>query len=296
MFIVKILLVIISVVLVVNLGFSLFAIDNTVMTWINGKELDVTKTTDLWGIRGQIGDILAGHFSALAVFAIAYSIILQVEANKQMRESIDKQEKALRHTETNIQQQTESNIEQATSTLQQAKAIELQAKSIEQQNEALRIQSETLEGQIEELKASREESKKQTEEFFIQNMNVKLDRYYKMIESNVNSIVPQDEVVTFMNIAVKQFPHSPTLKKEEETKLDGYRMLSFKLYLLLEHMYLNIELCKEYQSSHAMFLEEFKLKIHTDFKIEAICIIATEEQRAKYTFFKMHKPNGIQNP
>ena len=105
------------------------------------------ETTDTWAIRGQIGDIMSGHFSALAFLAVALSILFQSEANKQMKESIDKQES-----------------------------------SLIQQSEALAVQSRSLEAQIEELKASRKESSKQTEEFFISNMNVKMDRYYKQLE------------------------------------------------------------------------------------------------------------------
>ena len=76
--------------------------------------------------------------------------------------------------------------EQAKSTLQQAKAIELQAKSLSQQNEALKLQSISLEAQIKELQEARVESSKQTEEFFIQNMNVKLDRYYTLLEDTIS--------------------------------------------------------------------------------------------------------------
>ena len=50
---------------------------------------------DTWAIRGQIGDILAGHFSALAFVGIAYSIYLQGIGNKQIQESIEKQETAI---------------------------------------------------------------------------------------------------------------------------------------------------------------------------------------------------------
>lgn len=47
---------------------------------------------------------MSGHFSALAFLAVALSIVYQIEANKQMRESIEKQENALKQNEIAIQQ------------------------------------------------------------------------------------------------------------------------------------------------------------------------------------------------
>lgn len=50
------------------------------------------NSSEAWAIRGQIGDILSGHFSALAFLAVVYTILLQQAQNKQMQNSIKKQE------------------------------------------------------------------------------------------------------------------------------------------------------------------------------------------------------------
>lgn len=212
---------ILGILLITNLLLTVLGIEYSPLYWIanftydslplvQGTEL-VNSNIEKWGIRGQIGDIMSGHFSALAVLAVAYSIILQVEANQKMTESIEKQKEALKHTEEtilqqklSIEKQTEANLEQAKSTLQQAQAIELQAKSIEQQNEALKVQSETLKAQIEELTESRKESEKQTEEFFIQNLNTKLDRYYKLVDFNLDLIMGEtiDVKMKIINIGM----------------------------------------------------------------------------------------------
>lgn len=199
----KPLIILFMVLLFVNLVWTVGFLETAPLYWFSNPsstlpiaEVNTTVTTpaiDLWAIRGQIGDIMSGHFSALAFLAVALSIIYQSEANEQMRESIDKQEKAIQQQDTSIERQTEANLDQAKSTLQQAEAIELQATSIEQQNEALKIQSETLQAQIKELEEARKESSKQTEEFAINNINVKLDRYYRLFNAHLNAI--NDEVL-----------------------------------------------------------------------------------------------------
>ncbi|MDD2791500.1 MAG: hypothetical protein PHU40_12670 [Sulfurimonas sp.] len=113
--------------------------------------------TQQWAIRGQMGDILSGHFSALAFLAVALSVFLQNEANRQMK------------------------------------------LAFVQQSEALVLQSKSLEAQIEELQQSRKESERQTEEFFIANMNVKLDRYYKMFDNQVERIVSTNVVSDYIS-------------------------------------------------------------------------------------------------
>ena len=131
--------------LFINLVWTVVYVDTAPLYWLSSlsstlvnTETNTTVATqviDQWAIRGQIGDIMSGHFSALAFLAVALSIIYQSEANEQMRESIDKQEEALI-----------------------------------QQGVALGVQSDSLKAQIKELQESRVESSKQTEEFFINNM------------------------------------------------------------------------------------------------------------------------------
>lgn len=145
-------------ILLINLVWTVTSLDHSIMYLVsssldNNASETIKDFKDSWAIRGQMGDILSGHFSALAFLAVAFSIILQNEANRKMQISIEKQDKAL----------------------------EQQDKSLQQQSKALEVQSESLKAQIEELQQSRKESEKQTEEFFIANMNVTLDRYYTIL-------------------------------------------------------------------------------------------------------------------
>lgn len=86
--------------------------------------LDITNNTvtanDFWSIRGQIGDLIAGHFTALAFIGILINIT-------QMRKSLDKQDEAIRIQQKEMQNQQKEM--KATT-----KSLELQAKLIEKQN------------------------------------------------------------------------------------------------------------------------------------------------------------------
>jgi hypothetical protein len=59
---------------------------------LDSNSTDVSDMTQQWAIRGQMGDILSGHFSALAFLAVALSVFLQNEANRQIRDDMKKQE------------------------------------------------------------------------------------------------------------------------------------------------------------------------------------------------------------
>lgn len=260
---------ILGILLLINLLLTVLGIEYAPLYWISNftyDSLPLVQGTELtnsniekWGIKGQIGDIMSGHFSALAVLAVAYSITLQVEANQKMAEAIEKQKEALKQTQEtifqqkiSIEKQTEANLEQAKSTLQQAKAIELQAKSIEQQNEALKVQSETLKAQIEELTESRKESEKQTEEFYIQNMNVTLDRYYnflsdKLSEFNSNTI----------------FYYTESVKRNNSTH-NEYKQPLDEITNTLELIFLEIKDSRNNSlKAYNIFIKEFKLRINS---------------------------------
>ena len=237
--------------IIFNLLWTVINLESSPLIQLSNKIL--TCDTDEWALRGQIGDIMSGHFSALAFLAVALSIIFQYEANKQMRESIKKQEKA----------------------------IELQANSIEQQNKALEVQSKALEAQMEELKASREESKKQTEEFFIQNLNTKLDRYYKLVDFNLDLIMGEtiDVKMKIINILDKDS------KDYNEKDANSQIRISYKVFIILEHIYKEIK-SLESNPHYKMFLNEFRIKIHTNFFIETLCINSSKEQKETYSFLK----------
>jgi len=206
--------------------FYFFSIDTYPFFELSDEEINI------WAVRGQIGDILAGHFSALAFFAIALSIYFQSEGNKQIKDS-------------------------------------------------LTIQSKALEAQIKELQESRKESEKQTEEFFISNMNVKLDRYYRILDKNLEIVgdnyyrdyknskdrfdlsfsqLPLNEGIDAREKRrhrelQKQLQDKKTIKEQYETKIKN-------IILILNLIYDEIEILKgSYDISYQRYRQELKLRL-----------------------------------
>ncbi len=254
-----------------NLVWTVVSVETSLpLKWSHSIIENNATVSDKWAIRGQIGDIMSGHFAALAFLGVALSIFLQVEGNKQMRESIEKQERAIKQQKVSIEKQTEANLDQAKSTLQQAEAIKLQATSIEQQNEALKIQYETLQAQTKELEEARKESSKQTEEFAINNMNIKLDRYYKLLTEKLIKLDGNQMNIYKNKKVVKQRLENgddniigvtlPNIKKD----LEELESLFNSIYEVLEFIFLDIESMKKKPDAYNVFSGEFKIRIKSD--------------------------------
>jgi hypothetical protein len=182
---------------------------------LESNSTDLSDMAQQWAIRGQMGDILSGHFSALAFLAVALSVFLQNEANRHMK------------------------------------------LAFVQQSEALVLQSKSLEAQIEELKQSRKESERQTEEFFIANMNVKLDRYYAILDEKVKII--NEDLLEKYRIDRKHF--SPEYKEGFETY--SIREVPLReVVRVVEFIYDEIQAIEQqYPSGYILFLKELKLRM-----------------------------------
>lgn len=205
-------------ILLINLVWTVTSLDHSIMYLVssrldNNASETIKDFKESWAIRGQMGDILSGHFSALAFLAVAFSIILQNEANRKMQTSIEKQDKAL----------------------------EQQDRSLQQQSKALEVQSESLKAQIEELQQSRKESERQTEEFFIANMNVKLDRYYTILDNKyitLSKVLDRTTDITYNTSAVYQYLIT----------------LDFIYYELLA-------ISNKYPNGYSIFIQELRLRL-----------------------------------
>lgn len=83
-------LLIAVIIFLVNLFWTILSIETSLFYYFSTDNYPFfelsSQEIDTWAVRGQIGDILAGHFSALAFVGIAYSIYLQNELNKQVQE------------------------------------------------------------------------------------------------------------------------------------------------------------------------------------------------------------------
>lgn len=227
-------------ILLINLVWTVTSLDHSIMYLVsssldNNASETIKDFKDSWAIRGQMGDILSGHFSALAFLAVAFSILLQNEANRKMQTSIEKQDKAL----------------------------EQQDKSLQQQSKALEVQSESLKAQIEELQQSRKESERQTEEFFISNMNIKLERYYKLLDNQV-TIVDKTNAIYMYNEANKVIKKDPHMNNIEEYQLKSINaeIEILKVIEILSRTQETItSLQKTYPKAYKDFINEFEIKI-----------------------------------
>lgn len=253
-FILKSVVILISIgmiILGINLYITLVSLDTSPL--IKLSNTDLATINDKWAVRGQIGDILSGHFSALAFLAVAISIVLQNQSNKQMRVSIEKQDESLK-----------------------------------QQSNAIQVQTKSLEAQIAELVASREESSKQTEEFYIQNINIKLDRYYKILDEKLDDY-KHTEMGVFIDIATLQHP-----KKSDKQKYEMYIILIKDTFDFAQAIFDEIKIIKNIKPQvYQQFIKEFELRIGTDLKVSLFAIAlyqyVTEEEILKYTFLRYVK-------
>lgn len=253
-------------ILLINLVWTVSSLDHSIMYLVsssldNNASETIKDFKDSWAIRGQMGDILSGHFSALAFLAVAFSIILQNEANRKMQMSIEKQDKAL----------------------------EQQEKSLQQQSKALEVQSESLKAQIEELQQSRKESKRQTEEFFIANMNVKLDRYYKMLDSQIEQVVSKNLVDSYISnkkIMKNNQSYDPSVKKAFLESINAIETI----ILILNNIYKEIlDLGKDYPNAYQSFIDELTVKALSTQVLHQINVNyneSTKNQCRVFEFFK----------
>lgn len=224
--------------LLINLVWTVTSLDSSIMYLVsssidNNASETIKDFKDSWAIRGQIGDILSGHFSALAFLAVAFSIILQNQANQKMQISIEKQDKAL----------------------------EQQDKSLQQQSKALEVQSESLKAQIEELQQSRKESERQTQEFFIANMHVKLDRYYKLLDNQIERVTKDDSVHEYIRANEVKL-QNPYYSDTWESRLNKAVSEIETVILILNRIDKEITCLKElYPQVNQDFVDEFKVKL-----------------------------------
>lgn len=242
--------------LVWNLWTMINHLDTSYM-YTHSLESNSTDTLDMaqqWAMRGQMGDILSGHFSALAFLAVALSVFLQNEANRQMKLSL----------------------------VQQSKALE--------------VQSESLKAQIEELQQSRKESERQTEEFFIANMNVKLDRYYKMLDYEIEKIEKTELIKNYVdNKALLEmnegegnlYSHLLVVNNNAKSEFEE-SSLQIKLFLMIiAHIYTEIENLKEdYPNAYQNFMDELKVKTLSTNVINELNTHLDDASKQNCTIFK----------
>ena len=124
----------------------------------------VSSSSDYWSIRGQIGDVLSGHFTALAFIGLLASLQLQRKSMLQMQESIN--------------QNVESITLQNKAIIQQTKALKRQKKEFKQQTQEIENQTTQLSNQHKEMESAR--------------IYQKFEFYYKELEAVKKTITLYD--------------------------------------------------------------------------------------------------------
>jgi hypothetical protein len=110
-------LVILGVVVLANL---ILTLNNPYFTFVNLFNNENNTNNELWAMRGQIGDVLSGHFTALAFIGLLISLQYQRKSIEQMSIAINQQNKNL---------------------IRQSKILKLQIKEFEQQTEEFKEQT-----------------------------------------------------------------------------------------------------------------------------------------------------------
>ncbi len=156
---------------------------------------------DYWTLRSQIGDVLSGHFTALAFLGLLASLLYQRDSLNQMKESLD----------------------------QNNTAIKLQGDSIIQQNESLKLQINEFEQQTEEFKNQTEELSNQRKELEISKLYRQFEFYYSQLELQKDRITVKytdKSWLGFNNLLIESDTKICYVKEEELIAiLDFYQFI-----------------------------------------------------------------------
>ncbi len=181
-------LLIAVIIFLVNLFWTILSIETSLFYYFSTDNYPFfelsSQEIDTWAVRGQIGDILAGHFSALAFVGIAYSIYLQNESNKQAQE-----------------------------------------------------------------------------EFLISNMNIKLDRYYKILNENLE-IVTEQYLYDYLGMiaTISKFSKlSPNqYNQKNKDRIDKFEKITKNQATKI----INIE--KTSPSAYKTYIDELRLRLYSN--------------------------------
>ena len=162
----------IAILIFSNLLLSILSPEYSLLNLLSFDTIDKTKLeTDLWSIRGQIGDILSGHFTALAFIGLLFSL--------------DKQSKSIIQMQKSINQNSNTMLLQNKSIKQQSEALSLQIEEFKQQTIVFENQAEELSNQRKEMEVSK--LYRQFEFYYSQLEDLKKNTiYYKKDEKHKN--------------------------------------------------------------------------------------------------------------
>ncbi|WP_345972801.1 FlxA-like family protein [Sulfurimonas diazotrophicus] len=185
---------------------------------------NILNDNDVWAFRGQIGDVLAGHFTAISMLFVLWGLLQQQESIKQMNTSIEKQTEAL----TN-------------------------------QQEEIRLQNESLQAQVSEMQAQKEEMKQQKIEFERSNILATYERYFNRLSHLINAFefdIVQSTTFHRQGLAAL-WKYKDTLeiyKVSDTVQEDLGKILAY-----LNYIYMNIQqIEKQHEKTKAILMSDLQ--------------------------------------
>lgn len=211
-YILLIALIIFGLVIFINLILTLIDPYLSLVAQMN-NETNTTK--DLWEMRGQMGDVLSGHFTALAFIGLLISLQYQRKSIEQMS--------------TTIKQQNESFLKQSEALNLQIVEFKQQTEEFEHQTTEFKISNylqiiERNYSRLNELEASFTYTIGQNKYNSYRDLLNNLDKSTRIAFRDLEMLVSQLKIIE-TNI---QFVHLDKIKETLENEYNVYKDLYYK--------------------------------------------------------------------
>lgn len=246
---VNVILLVIGLITIVNLFVTLYE-PSHIMHLVDNNA--TTSLTEKWAIRGQIGDILAGHGSVIAFLLLIYSIRQQAESLINLRDSLNLQKKSL----TNQNDALELSITEYKNQVIEFQVMNTQSKvyklidRLENTMDSLEYKIYEINTKEEEIKVGISELNNDTSAFTLHNVNRKYKQFsiyiqYEQISRLFDRYLLLKKIISDLDIENYEHLRSEfmIIKNQMETQelqqLIVLIFLTYKLNVLIGHDYID---------------------------------------------------------
>ena len=204
-------LIIFGSVIFINL---ILTLNNPCLSLVNTISCDTNTTKELWEMRGQMGDVLSGHFTALAFIGLLISLQYQRKSIEQMG--------------TTINQQNENLIKQSEALHLQIEEFHRQTEEFEHQTTEFKISNYL---QIIERNYSRLNDLEASFTYY-DSSNRKHESYRNLLNEKNSTTAFRDLEMLVSQLKIIeiniQFVHLPEIKETLENEYNIYKDLYYK--------------------------------------------------------------------
>lgn len=99
--------------------------------------------------------------------------------------------------------------------------------------------------------------------------------------------IMHDNILSENAKIIRDIKKGINISQKEKYRIESLQILSYKVFEVLELIYEEINLCKEFDISYITLLKEFEININTNFHISLLCSIANEYSLEKYKFLNL---------